>query len=173
VNRLGRVSTFNKAVDDFERLIEIKWNYLANSPLIGQIEFAQNGALRMITSRNYDNLNRLQSIETVNSQPVLLASSVYGYNMANQRVAVTNADQSRWSFGYDPLGQVTSSNTPLKKAPRSKLACCVLQLWRRAEDRPALPLDRLRGAGIGARTFLSACVVQSCEGGPTRMSAFL
>ena len=32
----------------------------------------------------------------------------YAYNSANQRTAITKADNSRWAYGYDTLGQVTS-----------------------------------------------------------------
>src|SRR5438445_5664932 len=32
----------------------------------------------------------------------------YTYNSANQRTSVTNADNSRWVYQYDSLGQVTS-----------------------------------------------------------------
>jgi hypothetical protein len=32
-----------------------------------------------------------------------------GYNTANQRKAMTNADNSYWLYGYDDLGQVTSA----------------------------------------------------------------
>jgi RHS repeat-associated protein len=32
----------------------------------------------------------------------------YSNNKANQRVAITNLDGSRWAYGYDSLGQVTS-----------------------------------------------------------------
>jgi YD repeat-containing protein len=32
----------------------------------------------------------------------------YAYNAANQRVAVTNADETFWAYGYDQLGQLTN-----------------------------------------------------------------
>src|SRR5665213_1080811 len=36
-------------------------------------------------------------------------SSVYSYNLANQRTGVTNADGSYWAYQYDSLGQVTNA----------------------------------------------------------------
>src|SRR5438105_14774988 len=35
------------------------YTYLANSPLVSQIIFRQNGTARMTTTKQYDNLNRL------------------------------------------------------------------------------------------------------------------
>jgi RHS repeat-associated protein len=83
------------------------YTYLANSPLVGQINFATNGTVVMSTVKQYDSLNRLTSIASLtNSAPV--ASFAYAYNSANQRTAVTNVDNSYWLYTYDALGQVTS-----------------------------------------------------------------
>ncbi len=82
------------------------YTYLANSPLVSQIVFANNGTTRMTTAKQYDYLNRLTSIiSTTNS--VAVASFNYAYNSANQRLNVTNVDASYWSWQYDNLGQVT------------------------------------------------------------------
>jgi len=35
------------------------YNYLANSPLVSQMTFQQNGATRVTTTKTYDDLNRL------------------------------------------------------------------------------------------------------------------
>gem|GEM_PF-646300 len=86
------------------------YSYLANSPLVSQIGFTNAGALRMTTTKNYDFLNRLTSISSANASSVVLDSHAYAYNSANQRTAVTNTDSSRWAYGYDSLGQVTSGN---------------------------------------------------------------
>lgn len=60
-----------------------------------------------VTSRGVDNLGRLTSIGTVRGE-VTARSFGYGYNAANQRTGVTWEDGSKWAFGYDTLGQVTS-----------------------------------------------------------------
>ncbi len=62
----------------------------------------------MTTTKAYDYLNRLTAISSLNSQPSTINSFAYAYNSANQRTSVTNADKSRWAYGYDSLGQVTS-----------------------------------------------------------------
>jgi RHS repeat-associated protein len=83
------------------------YTYVANSPLVGQIVFTNGGALRMTTTKQYDYLNRLTQIQSsVSGSPV--ASFNYGYNPANQRTAVTNADNAYWVYQYDSLGQVIS-----------------------------------------------------------------
>ena len=84
------------------------YSYLANSPLVENITFKQNGATQMTTTKQHDFLNRLRKIETRDSQAATLKSFAYAYNPANQRTAVTNADNSRWVYDYDSLGQVKS-----------------------------------------------------------------
>ena len=39
------------------------YGYLANSPLVGQILFTNNGTVRMTTTKQYDYLNRLTAIQ--------------------------------------------------------------------------------------------------------------
>lgn len=63
----------------------------------------------MTTTRQYDFLNRLQSIASVGtgSTPSPISFG-YLYNDANQRTRRTEADGSYWVYQYDALGQVTS-----------------------------------------------------------------
>ncbi len=83
------------------------YSYLANSRFVENIVFQQNGATRMTTTKAYDNLNRLTSIQSsAGGSPV--AWSAYAYNSANQRTGMTNADNARWVYTYDSLGQVTA-----------------------------------------------------------------
>ncbi len=81
--------------------------YLANSRLVSQILFTNGGVLRMTTTKQFDFLNRLTQISSVSSVQSV-ASFSYGYNSANQRTALTNADSSFWVYVYDSLGQVVS-----------------------------------------------------------------
>jgi YD repeat-containing protein len=76
---------------------------------MSNVVFKNGGTTRMTTSRTYDGFGRLTSIAAIrNPQSEIRNSFSYAYNPANQRAAVTNADNSRWDFGYDSLGQVTS-----------------------------------------------------------------
>jgi YD repeat-containing protein len=85
----------------------VAYSYLADSPLVGDIWFTNGSTLRMTTSKSYDLLNRLTNIVSSGTgfQPVSFA---YAYNSANQRTGITNADNGRWVYQYDALGQVTS-----------------------------------------------------------------
>ena len=83
------------------------YSYLANSPLVGQIAFTNNGAVTMTTTKQNDYLNRLTGIQSgTGVSPV--SSFNYAHNTANQRTLVTNADNSHWVYQYDELGQVIS-----------------------------------------------------------------
>jgi RHS repeat-associated protein len=87
------------------------YSYLANSPLIQNIYFTNNGVQRMVTTKNYDNLNRLTSISSVPSASSAVSFN-YGYNNANQRTSVVKSSDSydsTWLYGYDSLGQVTNA----------------------------------------------------------------
>ena len=101
-SRLGTVSDSTSVVG---------YSYIANSTLIGQVFFTNSGALRMTTTRQFDRLNRLQSISWVptgSAAPTLPLSHSYVYNSANQRIRATLADGSYWIYTYDFLGQVSS-----------------------------------------------------------------
>ncbi len=74
--------------------------------LVGQILFTNNGVRRMVTTKQYDNLNRLTQISNTGGTGSTLSSFTYTYNDANQRVRVTLADGSYWLYEYDRLGQV-------------------------------------------------------------------
>ena len=83
------------------------YTYLANSPLVSQIAFKQNGAPRMTNANSYDFLNRLTK---ATSTPVGSIAMQFGYtcNNANQRTNDVSADGSHWVYGYDSFGQLTN-----------------------------------------------------------------
>ncbi|HPC61414.1 MAG TPA: hypothetical protein PKX23_12190, partial [Verrucomicrobiota bacterium] len=67
------------------------YSYLANSPLVGQIGFTNNGAWRMTTTQAYDDLNRLTEISSAPSGSAAVSFS-YDYNLAHQRVLRREGD---------------------------------------------------------------------------------
>jgi len=81
------------------------YSYIANSPLLDQITFKNNGTTRMTTTKSWDKLDRLLSINSVAGAAV---GSAYTYNSANQRSRNTQTDGSYWVYEYDKLGQVIS-----------------------------------------------------------------
>jgi RHS repeat-associated protein len=107
------LQTINFSYDSASRLKTVSsgtssagYSYVANSPLLGQIAFTNNGALRMTTTNQHDHLNRLTAVNSTIGSFAIGYS--YGYNLANQRTNVTLADNSHWVYGQDYLGQVTS-----------------------------------------------------------------
>ncbi|HUP80551.1 MAG TPA: RHS repeat-associated core domain-containing protein, partial [Pirellula sp.] len=85
------------------------YSYVPNSPLISQIVFKSNTTTRMTTTKQYDFLNRLQSIRNVpsagGSEPI---STTYRYNEINQRTQARLESGEFWSYRYDSFGQVKS-----------------------------------------------------------------
>ena len=105
-------TTVNYGYDSASRLSGVTngvnmaaYAYVANSRLVNQIAFKNNGTTRMTTTKSWDKLNRLLSI---NSVAGATAGSTYHYNSANQRTRNLQPDGSYWVYAYDSLGQVTS-----------------------------------------------------------------
>ncbi|MDF1756596.1 MAG: hypothetical protein P1U89_27675 [Verrucomicrobiales bacterium] len=92
------------------------YGYEPNSSLVKTINHAQNSVNRLTETRVYDNLNRLRSITNLSSaaSDAVAKSFTYTYNNANQRTSVNREDNTRWEYGYDALGHVTSA---VKKLP--------------------------------------------------------
>jgi RHS repeat-associated protein len=86
----------------------LTYGYAANSDLIATNTFKQGGTPRLTATRQFDFLNRLTQIESLNSQPSTLNRFSYAYNSANQRTSRGEANGAYWLFGYDELGQNTS-----------------------------------------------------------------
>ena len=63
------------------------------------------------TTRQFDFVNRLTQIASVNNQPSTINQSTYAYDPANQRTSRTEADNSFWLYSYDLLGQATAAKT--------------------------------------------------------------
>jgi RHS repeat-associated protein len=104
------------AYDGASRLLRVTngtdvahYSYLANSRLVGNVDFKRSGTTRMTTSRTYDKLNRLKEISsTATGSSTRPLRYDYTYNDAGQRMRVMHADGSYWIYQYDALGQVSS-----------------------------------------------------------------
>lgn len=103
------------AYDDASRLFSVSdgtnsasYRYLTNSGIVSQIAFTNATSLRMITTRQFDGLNRLTNTVSSNATAVVISAHGYQYNAANQRTLTTREDGSYWVYQYDSLGQVTS-----------------------------------------------------------------
>jgi YD repeat-containing protein len=114
----SRITSHAFTYDDASRLKTVSdgentatYDYLANSPLWGQITFEHNGVKQMTTTRQFDRLNHLKSISSsggaISGGPIISAFD-YQYNQANQRVKAALEDESHWDYTYDSLGQLAS-----------------------------------------------------------------
>ncbi len=104
----------NYAYDAASRMTQVwqggygaSYAYLANSPLVAQISFANNGTGILTTVKQYDHLNRLSAISS-GTGVALVSSHAYLHNAANQRVQANREDGAYWRYEYDKLGQVVS-----------------------------------------------------------------
>jgi RHS repeat-associated protein len=81
--------------------------YHPDSDLVHTLTQSHSNAVRLTTTKLFDKLGRLRSITSVPSadNPISFA---YQYNDANQRTRATLANGEYWTYGYDPLGQVTN-----------------------------------------------------------------
>jgi RHS repeat-associated protein len=90
----------------------VQYGYHDDSDLVETVTFNQgSSSQRLVTSRSFDNLNRLRTISSMpegSASPTLPLSYTYAYNRANQRTRSTLAAGSFWVYTYDALGQVTS-----------------------------------------------------------------
>jgi len=64
------------------------YSYLANSSLVGQISYANNGATRMTTSKQYDFLNRMTQISSLPGAAGL-ATSVHRTRWRTAAIGIT------------------------------------------------------------------------------------
>jgi RHS repeat-associated protein len=84
----------------------LSWTYSWVERLgqVGHIA-ASNG---MTTTRDFDAMGRLSGITTRDKDGKIVAQHGYEYDALNRRVRGEREDASRWDYGYDNLGQVTS-----------------------------------------------------------------
>jgi len=89
----------NTALVDPEHFYQATYSYVANSPLVSQIDFKSNTTVRLTTTKTFDNLNRLTSIAPVGTVSTPSVNShTYSYNDANQRTRVNMDDGSFWIY---------------------------------------------------------------------------
>jgi RHS repeat-associated protein len=110
----GARSTNNYAYDNASRIVGVTngpnsatFAYLADAPGVEQIIFKNGSTTRLTTLKTFDLNNRLNSVRNYPSADQTVAFD-YNLNSISRRIAVTNADGARWTYGYDSIGQVTS-----------------------------------------------------------------
>jgi hypothetical protein len=92
-------SAFQSSAQGFQP-VSATYQYVANSPLVGGIAFTNNGVGRLTTAKSYDLLDRLTAVSSLNSQPLTISASSYGYNNASLRTAITNEAGAYWVYQF-------------------------------------------------------------------------
>ena len=82
---------------------------LANSDFVEHLEFENDGTPRMIITRAYDSANRLDGITNELPGGPVFSSHDYTYDAAGRRSIADLADNTRWNYGYNDRGEVTSA----------------------------------------------------------------
>ncbi len=77
--------------------------------LVSNVTFTAGGTNRLVTTKTFDALNRLSSLDNVIPSLSRNLSFSYGHNAANQRTNMTVEGGAAWRYQYDDLGQVTSA----------------------------------------------------------------
>ncbi len=74
-------------------------------------------------TNTYDNVARTLRTKLLNSSASVLDASSYGYNVGNQRFAVTNAAGASVDYAYDNIGQLKWADS-VKTNGRTLLMKC-------------------------------------------------
>jgi RHS repeat-associated protein len=94
----------------WEGTITAAYGYAPNSSLVQSITYQSSGSTITATTKSYDSLDRLVSISHTGGGGTPSYSGTYGYDTANQRTSWSLGDGSKWSYGYDPVGEVTNGH---------------------------------------------------------------
>lgn len=85
------------------------YSYHPNSRLMDEVVF-NNGSSDILThKREWDALNRLTTVQTLDDSLQVLDAYTYQHNDLNQRTRATLASGDYWAYSYDGLGQVESA----------------------------------------------------------------
>ena len=82
---------------------------MTNGSGAGNLTFKNNGQTVMTTTREYDSTNHLKRVASATASGAVVYSAAYTYDAGGRRTqAAALPDRTRWEYGYDALGQVTS-----------------------------------------------------------------
>jgi RHS repeat-associated protein len=84
------------------------YGYLANSDAIQSLTYKSGTTPRLITTRNYDSSDRLNGVTNAYGTSQLQTYGVSEFDAMNRRKKITREDGTRWNYGYNDKGEVTS-----------------------------------------------------------------
>ena len=87
----------------------MRYQYLTNTGRAGTLTFKTGDQTVMTTTREYDSTNHLKRVARATASGATVYSASYTYDAGGRRTqAAAMPDNTRWEYGYDALGQVTS-----------------------------------------------------------------
>ena len=84
------------------------YGYLPNSDAIQTLTFKSGTTTRLTTTRSYDASDRLDGVTNGYGSSQLQTFGVSEFDAMNRRKKITREDATRWAFGYNDKGEVTS-----------------------------------------------------------------
>ena len=84
------------------------YSYLANSDVIQTLTFKSGSTTRLTTTRSYDSSDRLDGVTNAYGSSQLQTYGVSEFDAINRRKKITREDATRWNYGYNDKGEVTS-----------------------------------------------------------------
>ncbi len=84
------------------------YGYLANSDAIQSLTYKSGTTTRLATTRSYDTSDRLDGVTNTYGGSQTQTFGVSEFDDMNRRKKITREDGTRWNYGYNDKGEVTS-----------------------------------------------------------------
>lgn len=99
----------------------VNYGYLANSDAIQSLTYKSGTTTRLTTNRSYDSSDRLDGVTNAYGTSQLQTYGVSEFDAMNRRKKITREDGTRWNYGYNDKGEVTSGIREKTAAPNTAI----------------------------------------------------
>ncbi len=96
-----------------------KYGYLADSDAVETLTFKSGSSTRLTSTRGYDNSDRLDGVSNTYGSSQSQSFGVTMFDDLNRRREVTREDATRWTYGYNDKGEVTSGMREKSASPNT------------------------------------------------------
>lgn len=98
-----------------------KYGYLADSDVVETLTFKSGSSTRLTTTRSYDSSDRLDDVSNTYGSSQTQSFGVTVFDDLNRRKEVTREDATRWTYGYNDKGEVTSGIREKTASPNTSV----------------------------------------------------